>query len=78
VLGHRCQDWVCLCAYLKVYLDTDKDWRNLKPYTCIETELRLFPLASGYVRIQALRIIDVGTSESIDVRDLPDIVVEDR
>lgn len=50
----------------------------MQPGYCYNAELILLPLASGYLQIEALRIIDVMTHEAIDMRDLPDVMVYDR
>lgn len=36
--------------------------------------MRLLPLAAGPLRLEAVRIVDVSTNETTDIRDLPDIV----
>ena len=51
--------------------------RLLKPDSCISTELRFVPLAQGHLHIDAVRVMDVVANESVDIRDLPDIVVDE-
>jgi len=46
----------------------------LVPGSCHETEIKLLPLAAGPLRLDAIRIVDLNTNESTDIRDLPDIV----
>lgn len=46
----------------------------LAPGSCHITELRLLSLAPGSLRPEVVRIVDVGTGEATDIRDLPDIV----
>ena len=48
--------------------------RILPPSSCLSTEIKLLPLAKGYLHIDAVRVTDVAENEYIDVRDLPDIV----
>jgi hypothetical protein len=52
--------------------------RPLQPDSCLGTELTLLPLAQGYLQIEAVRVTDVMSNDSIDVKDLPDIVAEGR
>jgi len=37
----------------------------------------LLPLARGYLPLEAVRLIDVVSNETIDIRDLPDIVAKE-
>ena len=37
----------------------------------------LLPLTNGHLQIEALRVMDVESNESVDIRDLPDIIVLD-
>ena len=43
--------------------------------SCVEIEVRFLPLCTGYVHIEALRVVDVATGESMDIVDLPDFIV---
>lgn len=36
------------------------------------------PLTKGYLQVEAVRITDIGSNESVDIRDLPDIVAEEN
>ena len=45
----------------------------LNPGSCYSTEIKLLPLAKGFLRVEAIRITDVTSNEVIDVQDLPDI-----
>lgn len=38
------------------------------------TELKFIALAPGVLGLDALRFVDLGTQDTLDVRDLPDIV----
>ena len=50
--------------------------RPLQTDSCLNTELQFLPLAQGYLQIEAVRAVDVISNDSIDIRDLPDIVAE--
>ncbi|KAL8920910.1 MAG: hypothetical protein Q9172_004298 [Xanthocarpia lactea] len=61
-----------------VCLSTDVRIGNLNPGFCHNTELKFLPLSKGILRIEAVRVVDVLTNETIDIRDLPEIVAEER
>ncbi|PWY81939.1 hypothetical protein BO70DRAFT_315398 [Aspergillus heteromorphus CBS 117.55] len=61
-----------------VSLSTDVRAGPLLPGTCFSTELKLLPLAVGALRLEAVRLVDVNTNETIDIKDLPDIHSFDR
>jgi hypothetical protein len=48
--------------------------RPLLPGTCHSTELILLPLMIGPLHLEAVRLIDLNSNETIDIRDLPDII----
>lgn len=50
----------------------------LLPGTCHATEIKLLPLATGSLSLEAVRLVDVNTNETTDIRDLPDILAEDQ
>lgn len=57
---------VCLSADVRV--------GPLLPGTCHSTELKLLPLKAGSLHLEAVRLTDINTNESTDIKDLPDIV----
>ncbi|KAL2003554.1 hypothetical protein VTN02DRAFT_3337 [Thermoascus thermophilus] len=61
---------VCLSADVRV--------GPLLPGTCHSTELKLLPLTPGPLYLEAVRLIDVNTNESTDIKDLPDIVAFEK
>ncbi|KAL8665447.1 MAG: hypothetical protein Q9168_007693 [Polycauliona sp. 1 TL-2023] len=61
-----------------VCLSTDVRIGNLNPGFCQNTELKFLPLAKGILRLEMVRVVDVVTNETIDIRDLPEIVAEER
>jgi hypothetical protein len=58
-----------------VCLSTDTRVGPLQPLACHEVELKFIALKVGIVDIEAVRIIDLGSQEHVDVKDLPSIVV---
>lgn len=56
----------------------DKFSSPLLPGTCHSTELVLLPLTTGSLHLEAVRLVDLNTNETTDIRDLPDIVVSER
>ncbi|KAL8975188.1 MAG: hypothetical protein Q9197_000580 [Variospora fuerteventurae] len=51
---------------------------TLHPGFCHNTELKFLPLAKGILHIEAVRVMDLDENKSVDVRDLPEIVAEER
>ena len=52
--------------------------RNLNPGFCHNTELKFLPLSKGVLRLEMVRVVDTLTNETVDIRDLPEIVAEER
>ncbi|KAK2784527.1 hypothetical protein FQN52_008948 [Onygenales sp. PD_12] len=61
-----------------ICLSTDIRVGPLQPGTCHSTELKLLPLAAGPLHIETVRLVDLITNDTMDIRDLPDIVAFDR
>ncbi|ROW11089.1 hypothetical protein VMCG_00972 [Cytospora schulzeri] len=61
---------VCLSADVRV--------GPLAPHACHVVELRFLALKEGIVGVECIRVIDLGSQEHVDVRDLPVMVVEKR
>ncbi|MCJ1475964.1 hypothetical protein MMC13_004628 [Lambiella insularis] len=61
-----------------VCLTTDINIGPLPPGSCYATEVEFLPLAKGFLRVEAVRIVDVTSNETIDIQDLPDIEALDR
>ncbi|OJJ49670.1 hypothetical protein ASPZODRAFT_58307 [Penicilliopsis zonata CBS 506.65] len=62
-----------------ISLNTDIRVGPLLPGTCHSFELKLLPLMIGSLHLEAVRLVDVTTNETTDIRDLPDIVaIDDR
>ncbi|KAL3480245.1 TRAPP trafficking subunit Trs65-domain-containing protein [Aspergillus californicus] len=57
-----------------VCLSTDVRVGPLLPGTCYATELKFLPLAVGSLRLESIRLIDINSNETTDIRDLPDIL----
>ena len=52
--------------------------RPLYPGSCYNAALRLLPLIQGTLQLEALRVIDVMSNETVEVHDLPDIKARER
>ncbi|KAL9008620.1 MAG: hypothetical protein Q9173_006272 [Seirophora scorigena] len=50
----------------------------VNPGFCHNTELKFLPLAKGVLHIEAVRVVDLEENRSVDVRDLPEILAEER
>ncbi|KAI1126088.1 TRAPP trafficking subunit Trs65-domain-containing protein [Nemania abortiva] len=57
-------------------LNADTRIGPLAPGTCHETELKFLALKEGIVGVDAIRIIDLGNNEHVDIRQLPPVMVE--
>lgn len=58
---------ICLSADVRI--------GPLTPGTCHATELRFLAVKEGTVGVDAVRIIDLGNNEHVDIRDLPSVMV---
>ncbi|PBP24639.1 hypothetical protein BUE80_DR004486 [Diplocarpon rosae] len=58
-----------------VCLSTDMRVGQLAPLACNDIELKFMALKIGIVDVEAVRVIDLGTQEHVDIKDLPSIVV---
>ncbi|KAL2269968.1 hypothetical protein VTJ83DRAFT_2152 [Remersonia thermophila] len=63
-----CPDLVCLSADVRV--------GPLAPGACAVVELRFVALREGVVGLEAVRVLDLGSQEHVDVRELPLVVVK--
>lgn len=61
-------DVVCLSSEVRV--------GPLAPGTCHVAELEFFAVREGVLGVEAVRIVDLGSQEHVDIRDLPVVVVE--
>jgi hypothetical protein len=50
--------------------------RPLGPSVCFSAQLVFLPLTVGILHLEALRLIDLATQLSVDIKELPDIMVE--
>ena len=58
-----------------VCVSTDTRVGPLAPSACYEVELKFIPLKVGIVGVEAVRVVDLGTQEHVDIKDLPSILV---
>ncbi|TDZ22293.1 hypothetical protein Cob_v005131 [Colletotrichum orbiculare MAFF 240422] len=61
-----------------VCLTADTRVGPLAPGACHVVDLKFLPLKEGIVNIEAVRVVDLGSQEHVDVRDLPIMYVEKR
>ncbi|KAI1180665.1 TRAPP trafficking subunit Trs65-domain-containing protein [Nemania sp. FL0916] len=61
-----------------ICLNSDIRVGPLTPSTCHAAELRFLALKEGLVGIDALRVIDLGSNEHVDIRQLPTVIVESK
>jgi len=47
----------------------------IEPGAAAATSVKLLPLSAGWLQFEAVRIRNMATNESVDIRDLPDIMV---
>ena len=55
-------------------LNPDVRIRPLPPGACYETQMKFRARATGVLDMGVIRIVDLDTRQTVDVRDLPDIV----
>ncbi|RYP32747.1 hypothetical protein DL766_003835 [Monosporascus sp. MC13-8B] len=59
-------------------LSADARVGPLAPGACHAVELRFLALRAGIHAVEAVRVIDLGSNEHVDIRELPLVVVENR
>lgn len=57
-----------------ICLTTDIRLGQLGPGSCFTADLKFLPLGLGVLGIESVRVVDLGSSESVDVRELPAVV----
>jgi len=57
-----------------VCLSTDTRVGPLSPLACYEVELKFRALKVGVLGVEAVRVVDMGSNEHVDVKDLPSVV----
>ncbi|UNI14562.1 hypothetical protein JDV02_001179 [Purpureocillium takamizusanense] len=59
-----------------VCLSSDTRVGPLAPGACHVVELQFLALREGVVAVDAIRVVDLGSQEHVDIRDLPTMLVE--
>lgn len=54
------------------------DTSHLAPGACYTADLKFLALSTGILSVDAVRIVDLATNETSDVRDVPTIVAVER
>ncbi|KAL3428053.1 hypothetical protein PVAG01_01562 [Phlyctema vagabunda] len=58
-----------------ICLNTDIRVGPLAPSACHMVDMTFIALKDGFVEIEAIRVVDLGTQEHVDIKDLPSIIV---
>ena len=58
-----------------VCLSSDTRVGPLAPSACYEVEMKFIALKVGIVGVEAVRVVDLGTQEHVDIKDLPVVIV---
>jgi hypothetical protein len=61
-----------------ICLTTDIRLGALSPASCYTAELKFLPLAAGVLGVESIRVIDLATNETADIRELPSIVAMEK
>lgn len=59
-----------------ICLSADTRVGPVAPGACHVTELQFLALREGIVGLDAIRVVDLGSQEHVDIRDLPTMIVE--
>jgi hypothetical protein len=57
-----------------ICLTTDIRLGQLSPGSCYTADLRFVALVEGVLGVEAVRVVDLGTGESVDVREVPRVI----
>ena len=52
--------------------------RQLAPGSCYTADLKFIALTAGVQAVESVRVIDLATNETADIRDLPSIVAVEK
>lgn len=52
--------------------------RQLSPGSCYTANLNFIALSAGALSVESVRVIDLATNETADIRDLPSIVAVEK
>ena len=53
-------------------------YSQLSPGSCYTADLKFLALSAGVLSVESVRIIDLATNETADVRDLPSIIAVEQ
>ncbi|KAH7397065.1 TRAPP trafficking subunit Trs65-domain-containing protein [Pyrenochaeta sp. MPI-SDFR-AT-0127] len=57
-----------------ICLTTDIRLGQLSPGTCYTADLKFLALSAGVLSVESVRVIDLATHETVDIRDLPSVI----
>ncbi|CAO2650736.1 Nn.00g020280.m01.CDS01 [Neocucurbitaria sp. VM-36] len=61
-----------------ICLTTDIRLGQLSSGSCYTANLKFLPLSTGALSVESIRVIDLATNETADIRDLPSIVAVEK
>ncbi|KAF1841143.1 uncharacterized protein K460DRAFT_295560 [Cucurbitaria berberidis CBS 394.84] len=61
-----------------ICLTTDIRLGQLSPGSCYTADLKFLALSTGALSVESIRVIDLATNETADIRDLPSIVAVEK
>lgn len=61
-----------------ICLTTDIRLGALSPASCYTADLKFLPLSAGVLGVESIRVIDLATNETADIRELPSIVATEK
>lgn len=53
-------------------------YRQLAAGSCYTADLRFMALSAGVQSVESVRVVDLATNETADIRDLPSIVAVEK
>jgi hypothetical protein len=61
-----------------ICLTTDIRLGSLSPGSCYTADLKFLPLSAGVLGVESVRVVDLATNETVEIRELPSVVAEDK
>jgi hypothetical protein len=61
-----------------ICLTTDIRLGQLAPGSCSTADLKFLPLSKGVLGVDCVRVVDLATNETVDVRELPCVIAEEE
>jgi hypothetical protein len=61
-----------------ICLTTDIRLGQLSPGSCYTADLKFLPLSTGVLGVESVRVVDLATNETVEIRELPSVVAEEK